>query len=173
MASMPQILNHLGFDGDVCFQLAVKHRFKYRRRGVCVSYFVVALLDVCTNHVVSFNILASSIASQFRIIVSKQAVHKALSSAAFSAFFDEFFSLFVAQKLCHREFAQSFNRIIIQDSTIIKLPMRLFSLLSGVKNQFVQVTNARIQLALNLGNHSLTHFSLDAYSKSDMSAAKE
>lgn len=173
MASLTQILNHLGFDGDVCFQLAVKHRFKSRRRGLCASYFVVALLDACTSHVVSFNILASAIASQFRIIVSKQAVHKALSSAAFSAFFDEFFSLFVAKKLCQQEFTQAFNRIIIQDSTIIKLPMRLFSLFSGVKNQFVQVTNARIQLALSLGNHSLTHFSLDSYSKSDMSAAKE
>jgi hypothetical protein len=123
--------------------------------------------------VVSFNKLAAGIASQFNIIVSKQAVHKALSGTAFSAFFDEFFSLIVAKKLCDQGLRQVYNRIIIQDSTIIKLPKRLFSHFSGVKNQSAQVTNARIQLALNLSNHSLTHFSLDAYRKSDIRSAKE
>lgn len=120
----------------------------------------------------SFNKLAASIAIQFESVVSRQAIHQALHSEAFTKYFDDIFSAFISFKLTNRAHLPDFNRIIIQDSTIVKLPQRLFADFSGVKNQSIQVANARIQLALNLCNHSFSLFSLDEYSKPDISEAK-
>lgn len=172
MTSTNQLLCQLGLHAAFCAEIAKQHQFKSRKGRVDCFHYVVAILDTCNNHVVSFNKLAVSIAIQFQSVVSRQAIHKALKAESFTKFFDDIFSAFIAFKLTGSVRLPDFNRIIIQDSTIVKLPQRLFDDFSGVKNHSTQVANARIQLALNLGNHSLSLFSLDQYSKPDVSEAK-
>mgnify|MGYP001192688277 CR=1 FL=1 len=172
MTSTSQLLCQLGLHSAFCAKIAKQHHFKSRKRSVHCFHYVVAILETCSNHVVSFNKLAASIGLQFKVVVSRQAIHQALKADAFPNFFDDIFSAFIAFKLTSRVRLPDFNRIIIQDSTIVKLPQRLFDEFSGVKNQRTQVANARIQLALNLTNHSLSLFSLDEYSRPDISEAK-
>jgi hypothetical protein len=64
-----------------------------------------------------------------------------------------------------------FKRILLQDSTIIKLPLRLFEVFSGVKNAHAAVCNARIQGIYDLLSGRFIHFSIDPYSKNDQAAA--
>ena len=65
------------------------------------------------------------------------------------------------------------SRVLVQDSTIIELPGWLFDTFSGVANGTHQVCNARIQATYDLKNMCFEAFSIDAYSKNDVSAAPE
>lgn len=67
----------------------------------------------------------------------------------------------------------NYTRIIVEDSTIIKLPQQLFEEFSGVSNGHTQVCNARIQVTYELLTRKLVSFSIDPYSKNDLKAAPE
>lgn len=107
-------------------------------------------------------------------LVSRQALHKAMAKDSFVKFLEQIFSDVLLSKLevNSQKLRLKFNRMIIQDSTIIKLPKRLFGEFSGVKNGFVQVASARIQLALDLLSNHLIHFDLDSYSVNDIASKK-
>lgn len=64
-----------------------------------------------------------------------------------------------------------FKRILVQDSTIIRLPLRLFEIFSGVKNHSTTVCNARIQGIYDLVSRQFIKFSIDSYKKNDQSVA--
>ena len=66
-----------------------------------------------------------------------------------------------------------YSRVLVQDSTIIDLPGWLFDTFSGVANGAHQVCNARIQATYDLKHMGFEAFSIDAYSKNDVSAAPE
>ena len=73
-----------------------------------------------------------------------------------------------AQRLLH-----PYSRVLVQDSTIIELPGWLFDTFSGVANGASQVCNARIQAIYDLKGMCFEAFSIDAYSKNDLSAAPD
>lgn len=68
---------------------------------------------------------------------------------------------------------RNYRRVLVQDSTILKLPGHLFEDFSGVSNAHSSVCNARIQATYNLLDHHLLAFSIDPYSKNDLAAAPE
>ena len=67
----------------------------------------------------------------------------------------------------------AYSRVLVQDSTIIELPGWLFDTFSGVANGAHQVCNARIQATYDLKHMGFEAFSIDAYSKNDVSSAPE
>jgi hypothetical protein len=67
--------------------------------------------------------------------------------------------------------ALDYNRVLVQDSTIIKLPGRLFKIFSGVSNAHTSVCNARIQGIYDIISGTFISFSIDPYSKNDISVA--
>jgi len=66
-----------------------------------------------------------------------------------------------------------FTRVIVQDSTLIRLPKRLFLLFSGISNKSTAVCNARIQGIYDLLSGKFISFSINPYSKNDHSSAPE
>ena len=68
---------------------------------------------------------------------------------------------------------RGYRRVLVQDSTIIKLPGHLFADFSGVSNAQSKVCNARIQAVYNLLDSRLVGFSIDPYTKNDLAAAPE
>jgi hypothetical protein len=68
---------------------------------------------------------------------------------------------------------RNYRRVLVQDSTIIKLPSHLFEDFSGVANAHASVCNARIQATYNLLDHRLLAVAIDPYSKNDQAAAPE
>ena len=68
---------------------------------------------------------------------------------------------------------RNYRRVLVQDSTIIKLPSHLFAEFSGVSNAQASVCNARIQATYNLLDHHLLAVSIDPYSKNDLAAAPD
>jgi len=67
----------------------------------------------------------------------------------------------------------AYRRVIVQDSTIIKLPAWLYPIFSGVSNAHSKVCNARIQAVYDIKNMMLLSFSIDSYSKNDLKATPE
>ena len=68
---------------------------------------------------------------------------------------------------------RQYHRVLVQDSTVIKLPAALFDSFSGVSNAHSKVCNARIQAVYDLVSGRLISFSIDSYSKNDLMAAPE
>jgi hypothetical protein len=71
------------------------------------------------------------------------------------------------------EILPGYDRILLQDSTVIKLPGWLFSHFSGVSNGHQQVCNARIQVVYDIKKMSFESFEISPYTKNDLKAAPE
>lgn len=69
------------------------------------------------------------------------------------------------------EMLPGYRRVLVQDSTVIKLPGWLFPQFSGVSNGHRQVCNARVQAVYELKKMTFESFEISAYTKNDQKAA--
>lgn len=125
----------------------------------------------------SYNDLASRLDTVYNISASKQAVWKRVNEPCV-LFFQEVLSRVIKSRISEVEIEAlnacgRYKRVIVQDSTLIKLPLRLFRIFSGVANAQTAVCNARIQGTYDLLSGCFISFSVDPYSKNDLSAAPE
>lgn len=125
----------------------------------------------------SYNHLASRLDAVCNISASKQAFSKRVNEPCVM-FFKAVLACVIKSKFSELEIdsiksCNAYKRIIVQDSTIIHLPLRLFSFFSGVSNSHAAVCNARIQGVYDLLSGCFISFSIDPYSKNDYAAAPE
>jgi hypothetical protein len=125
----------------------------------------------------SYNDLVARFDAVHNISASKQALWLRVNQACVM-----FFQAILAQIIKHQVLeihsdqikgCLNYNRIILQDSTIIKLPQRLFGIFSGVSNGHKAVCNVRLQGVYDLISGQFLYFSIDPYSKNDLLAAPE
>lgn len=167
------IIDKLGFTEDYVNSIASDTGFIERFRKLNGSDYLIILLYNVAKEIVSYNTMASTFSENIDKSVFKQALHKAMSKAAFIVFINRILNELLQSKLgiANNNLKSKFKRIIIADSTIIKLPQRLFEYYSGVRNQTTQVANARVQLAIDVVSNVFSLFSIDSYSVNDLSAA--
>jgi hypothetical protein len=126
----------------------------------------------------SYNDLATRFETVYQTSPSKQAISKKINPACVQ-FFQSVLALILLSRLpkAQLDFIKNGNtlykRILVQDSTIIKLPQRLFKIFSGVSNGHTAVCNARIQGVYDLLSGSFISFSIDTYTKNDVVSASE
>lgn len=72
---------------------------------------------------------------------------------------------------CQDSTLSGYDRVLVQDSTVIRLPAWLFARFSGVSNGHQTVCNARIQATYDLKNMVFVSFEICPYSDNDLSAA--
>jgi Transposase DDE domain len=138
------------------------------------------LIGQCPHRSPSYNDLASGIESIHGHDPSRQAVALRLNPA-FERFLETLLGEVIAMKINKDVEAgklapcdfRGYRRVLVQDSTVIKLPTALFESFSGVANAHSAVCNARIQAVYDLIGGRLITFSIDPYSKNDLSAAPE
>ena len=138
------------------------------------------LTTMCILSVVdspSFNNIAAKLSSCYGISASKQAFSKRTKKECVE-FFQSVLALIIKTKLCRTKITGSpllegYKRVLVQDSTIIRLPPSLYDVFSGVKNAIATVCNARIQGVFDLVSGKFVEFSIDPYSKNDLLAAPE
>jgi hypothetical protein len=124
---------------------------------------------------VSYNDLAARISSETDGDASRQAFFYRTKEEAIE-FFKQILAAVIKQKhrLPNAEIIDlKFKRILIQDSTIIRLPDKFYEIFSGVRNALSTVCNARIQGVYDLLSGNFVSFSIDSYSKNDLIAAQE
>ena len=128
----------------------------------------------------SYNDLAARIETNDGVDPSRQAIGLRLNES-----FEDFLKILLghvislkvnqdieAGKLAALNF-RGYQRVLVQDSTVIKLPAALFLEFSGVSNGTSTVCNARIQAVYDLISGKIIEFSIDSYSKNDLAAAPE
>ena len=127
------------------------------------------------NGLQSFNRIAIEIDNCENETVSKQAV-----SGKMTKDFDLFLLKLIQDILTkiydsnkNTGIQKEFPRVLVQDSTIVKLPLRLFEEMSGVANKTTQVANARMQVVYDLVSEQFLKFEIEPYSKNDLKAAPE
>lgn len=139
--------------------------------------FLANFCSISCFGAVSYNNIASRYYTSYNIAASKQAFWKKVNGSCVS-FFQAVLERLIKLKISNGEISilkntKTYKRILVQDSTIIKLPYRLFDKYSGVSNQHSAVCNARIQGVYDLVSGSFISFSIDPYSKNDLAAAPE
>lgn len=105
--------------------------------------------------------------------ISFQAIDKKLSYRHL-IFIKQLFSLSIQKSdpfnsFQETEILKKYNRVLVEDSTIIKLSQQLYYHFSGVSNGKSKFTNARIQLCLNLKDGAFENVDLCTYSQNDTS----
>ena len=159
-------------------ELASKYKFMKRKPKKIDPYDF--LCTVCFLSIIdtpSFNTIAAKYSAEYSLTASKQAISKKMRTETID-FFKSILELLITSKFdsyikVDTNNYINYSRVIVQDSTIIKLPLRLFDTFSGVKNQVTSVCNARIQSVFDLISKKMVYFSIDPYYKNDLSSAHE
>ena len=139
-----------------------------------------SLIAQCAHGSPSYNDLAADIENRYDTDPSRQAVAQRLNKD-FENFLEAILGQVMAIKIKEElrsgqldpSVFRNYGRVLVQDSTVIKLPTALFDIFSGVSNAHSSVCNARIQAVYDLRNGRLVSFAIDPYSKNDLSAAPE
>jgi len=172
------LLNAMNIDAGQIQKTAMDTGFLVRKSMVEPADILYAMCCQSIHGTVSFNDLAAKIDAESAVSVSRQAVAKKTGKESCVDFLKKILALVIISRIGKEEIdslrqAGKFKRILVQDSTIIKLPVRLFSFFSGVSNAHTSVCNARIQCVYDLITESFICFTIDPYTKNDIKAAPE
>ncbi|HOX16804.1 MAG TPA: IS4 family transposase [Smithellaceae bacterium] len=168
----------VGLDRKKIRKLAFETGFCKRHTGkISAPDFVVHLCLESISGTVSYNDLAARVEARTGIAASRQAYWERTDESCVRFFQSILEHVMLAKCNPHQlQFIKRrgrYKRILLQDSTIIKLPLRLFEVFSGVRNGHTAVCNARIQGIYDLLSGRFIHFSIDPYSKNDQAATME
>lgn len=169
-----KLLKKAGVSLEKINALSVQTGFIKRCRQIKAVEFLVYMIMESIRGCVSCNDLAAAIEAETGTAASRQAYHQKMSRACL-LFFEAITAMVIHSKASasiHSTFSRC-KRILVQDSTVIKLPSKLMAVFSGVRNAHTKVCNARIQFIFDLLSGSFIQWSIDAYSKNDQAAAPE
>ena len=172
------LLNAMNIKADQIEKIAADTGFLIRKSDVEPADLLYAICCASTHGTVSFNDLASKIDAEAAVSISRQAIAKKTGKESCVDFLKKILALIIISRIGKEEIdllrtAGKFKRVLVQDSTIIKLPVRLFEFFSGVSNAHSSVCNARIQCVYDLITESFICFTIDPYTKNDLKAAPE
>ena len=170
-------LQNLNLSNEKLAEIALETGFIVRERLISPSGFLSAVCKQAAQGTASCNDIAAHMDRDKSPLVSRQAIWKKVNAPC-ELFFKKILALVISNKLTNEaieiiKIKSNYTRILVQDSTIIKLPIRLFPDFSGVSNGHTQVCNARIQCTYDLLSETFVAFSIDPYSKNDLKAAPE
>ena len=162
------------FDKAVIDKMGRKSRFEQRRaKKISPYHFVFGFFLSCFTGRCTFREWALQIGSLSGKPVSKQAVFDRLGAEATS------FARQLVEKVLLRQsgtcFASKlfavFNRVLLQDSTTLRLPQVLSAIFPGNRCRGEQKAVARIQAVLEIKAMKFMDFSLAAFTNNDQSAS--
>ena len=168
------LFDKIGLSTEIINQISFQTGFIKRSRKIKAVDFLIYMITESVRGCVSCNDLAATIQFEAGTMASRQAYHNKMSDASLR-FFETILAILMRSNthtVTPLRFRQ-FKRILIQDSTVIKLPSKLMDIFSGVRNASVKVCNARIQCVYDLLSGSFTHWSIHSYRKNDLSVANE
>lgn len=173
--SAVSVFNACGLSVEGIGRIARETGFSQRSSGKIAAPDLLA--HFCAEAIkgtVSNNDIAATMQAETEVSASRQAYWLRLDGAGL-AFFKAILAEVIRAKVAPAvwELCPSYQRILIQDSTIIQLPAKLFSCFSGVKNATATTCNARIQGIYDLCAGRFVQFAIDPYSKNDLAAAPE
>jgi hypothetical protein len=164
-----------GLSSAVINGIARETGFTKRAGGkIRADDFLAQLCSESIKGTVSLNDIAAAIHAHTGVSASRQAYWERLNEEGV-LFFQTILAELIHSKLPTTAWTLCplYKRILIQDSTIIQLPTKLFEHFSGVRNSTCAVCNARIQGIYDLCSGRFIQFAIDSYSKNDLSVAPQ
>jgi hypothetical protein len=167
----------LNINDEELSSLSREVRFIQRVRKIDSLDFLFSLVMESMKGIASYNDIAGSIENENGTSISRQAVWKKVTDSCVN-YFKLVLALVILNKFGKYPTKEKliefkFKRVLVQDSTIIRLPKRLFDVFSGVSNGNCTVCNARIQGIYDLISGRFISFTITPYSKNDQSSAPE
>lgn len=164
---------------EVMESLAEQAGFMFQRtRKLTARIFVQSYILAANLPFPTFRPLAVLIGLLGNFTYSKQALSKRLDSSS-QGLLERVLAHVLASRGAVAEplkesVLQRFNRVIVQDSTVIALPSSLASIFPGSRNQ-TQGTQSqlKIQALLDLKTHRFMRFFINPFTKNDQSSANE
>ena len=169
----------LGLDQEALRRMAFACGFCVRQSGkIKVSDLLVHMCIESAKGTVSYNDMAARIEGCTGVGVSRQAYWERFDETCVLLFQQVLACVIDSKFRARKEFGAliktgAYQRLLLQDSTIIQLPASLFAAFSGVKNATSTVCNARIQCVYDLKAGTFVKFTIDPYSKNDLLATLE
>lgn len=171
------LFNDLNINNKELSALARGTGFVHRVRKIDSMNLMYSIAMESMKGIVSYNDIAASIENDNGIRISRQAVWKKVTESCVDYFRHILELVIVSKVMSHHYKGQitgcKFKRVLIQDSTIIRLPQRLFESFSGVSNGTSTVCHARIQGVYDLLAGKFISFTINPYSKNDQVCANE
>ncbi len=154
-------------------------------RKISLAHLLLALSIESLQGEASFNDLSSRLhlfTAQKHGGPSRQAVSKRLNAPFLQVLqvlqvLQTLLAKAIATKLdgeslaCQHPTLARYERVLPQDSTVVRLPAWLFARFSGVSNAHQSVCHARIQAVYDIKNMAFVAFEICPYSDNDLSAA--
>lgn len=171
-------LTRIELDGERLEELAWSTGWsKAEPRKITLGQLLLALSLESLQGEASFNDLSSRI----HLLdndggPSRQAVSKRINAPLLKVL-EALLAKAIAAKMdceslaCQHPALSPYERVLIQDSTVLRLPAWLFARFSGVSNAHQNVCHARIQAVYDLKNMVFVSFEICPYSDNDLSAA--
>lgn len=141
------------------------------------DHIVVGFCEASVHDECSLRVVCDRIYSKFGIYISKNGLAKRIKKNGTVELFKEIvISSFInavgkGNKHTFKSLRKRFRRILIQDSTIVQLPNRLFKIFFGVENNNSALTFSRIQFIYDILNVNFVDFSIDTYFETDAASA--
>jgi len=158
-------------------QLAKKTNFRKRKpRKIGAYNFVLSFFLTMANKEFSLRKWAIKITKLSNKMISFQAIAKKLDSRQL-AFAKAIFSKSVEKLLLNNtnkvsnELVLKFNRVLLEDSSCVKLCSALYKHFSGSANQTGKTAIGRIQFCFDLKSNTIEKVELNTYSKNDLTYA--
>ena len=156
--------------------LAKEKKFMRRKaRKIDPPRFLAALCALASNGTATCGALAGKLGIGYGIDVSRQAVWKRVKAPCL-----EFLKAILACVLANAAGApaaipsgmfKTFGRVIVADSTAVKLAGKFKSLFPGAGNQFATTATLKIQCAVDLLSGAFAHFSMTPLTRNDQTAS--
>lgn len=163
-------------DPSVLTSLAKEKRFMRRNRG-CITpmIFLTAMMQAVQTDSVSFRLLAVMCGSQTNGTVAKQSLWERVTPDAFKYISAVLCQIMTSSYQAHEFTTRCIKRVLVADSTIIKLHPSLEKSFPGSKNQHVKTSqsSARLQVLIDLFSGDFLHFNLSSFRRNDQSAAMD
>ena len=135
--------------------------------------FVAGFIDCCISGRNTFTAWAAAIRSITRKTLSKQGLHERMTEQAV-AYCKEAFQHAMSAKLkplIDSRLFKTFKRVLLQDSTTLKLPPSLSTQFPGNSSRGLQKAVARLQCILNLRTLQWLRVDLKAFTDNDQGAS--
>ena len=158
------LMENLNINYEKLVEIALGTDFIKRKRLIDPLDFLSAVCLESAIGIASYNDIAAHIDADSSLSVSRQAIWKKVKGPC-EEFFKKILAVVITNKINNNlieiiKSENTYKRILVEDSTMIRLPIRLFSDFSGVANGQSKVCNARVQCVYDLLSEQFVSFSI-------------